>query len=322
MTTVAAWPIAALRCAEHLGVARELLLKRAGISARLLEDGHARIPTDAYMAILKEAAAASRSPSFGVELARAVDAPTFGIVGCIVASCSTLGAAFTSMARYTRLLSDELSVDLQVRGNVARVVYGMDARLPAPAFFEMALTHLARTARRGTRGAFVATALSFRHRPAAGERRTIPGIPTAWGASEDALVCERKALDLPLRGSNPTQLHYLEAYATRLLAELPARDDLVHQARAAIRSTLSDGRMSIEAIAERIGVGPRTLQRRLRERDLSFRELVDDIRRECALLQLADPTVRSGDVAHALGFGSPSAFHHAFRRWTGHAPRE
>ena len=274
------------------------------------------------MALLVEAAAASGSASFGVELARAVDAPTFGIVGCIVASCPTLGAAFAAMAKYTRLLSDELSVDLQVRGTVARVVYGMDARLPAPAFFEMALTHLAKTARRGTRGAFLPTALSFRHRPFAGERRTIPGIPTVWGGAEDALVCERKALDLPLRGANATQLHYLEAYAKRLLEDLPARDDLVHQVRANIRATLSDGQLSIETIAERIGVGPRTLQRRLRERDLSFRGLVDDIRRECALLQLADPTARSADVALALGFGSPSAFHHAFRRWTGRAPRQ
>ncbi|MFN9944969.1 MAG: helix-turn-helix transcriptional regulator, partial [bacterium] len=83
---------------------------------------------------------------------------------------------------------------------------------------------------------------------------------------------------------------------------------------------LPDGEPSLPTVARRLALGERTLQRRLREEGLTFRALVDDVRHECAKIQRATPEVSVAEVAYSLGFSSPSAFHHAYRRWTGASP--
>lgn len=320
MSTATPFAVAVVRCAEHSGVDGKQMLRRAGVHPSLLDDATGRIPTESYLSLLVEAAASTGNAKLGPTLARFIDPATFGLLGFIVASSATLGDAFVRLAKYSRVLCDELSIEVALGRSSVHVVYGMDAQPHVPAFFEMALTHLATTARRGTHGSFAPIELTFRHPRTTRAPGRAFGVPVRWNASEDALVCAREALDLRLRGANPPLLAILEAHAAHVIHELPPRDDLLHHARAVIRAMLTRRTLSVEAVARRMGVGSRTLQRRLRECGLSFRDLLDDVRREGALLQLARPEARIADVAFAAGFSSPSAFHHAFRRWTGHAP--
>jgi AraC-like DNA-binding protein len=64
----------------------------------------------------------------------------------------------------------------------------------------------------------------------------------------------------------------------------------------------------------------RTPQRRLREAGQSFSSVLDAVRHEAALRYLAEPQLTVSEIAFALGFAEPGAFHRAFRRWTGQPP--
>jgi len=50
--------------------------------------------------------------------------------------------------------------------------------------------------------------------------------------------------------------------------------------------------------------------------------LLDDLRHRLALRYLTDPKIAIGEVAYLLGYSEPSAFHRAFKRWTGVTPAE
>jgi AraC-like DNA-binding protein len=67
-------------------------------------------------------------------------------------------------------------------------------------------------------------------------------------------------------------------------------------------------------------VGLRTLQRELRARSKSHRELVDEVRRELALQLLAREETSIMEVAYEVGFARLQAFYRAFARWTGTTP--
>ncbi|MCY1013835.1 helix-turn-helix transcriptional regulator [Nannocystis pusilla] len=71
-----------------------------------------------------------------------------------------------------------------------------------------------------------------------------------------------------------------------------------------------------------MGTSERTMQRRLRQAGTSFRDVVDDVRREAALAQLGRRDATVTDIAFMLGFSDLSAFSRAFRRWTGASPSE
>ena len=84
------------------------------------------------------------------------------------------------------------------------------------------------------------------------------------------------------------------------------------------RGTLHKGQRP--CIAPRLHMSPRTLHRRLEEEGTSFRQVLTEVRRELAARHLSERRLAIGEIAFLLGFSEPSAFHRAFKRWTGHGP--
>ncbi len=78
---------------------------------------------------------------------------------------------------------------------------------------------------------------------------------------------------------------------------------------------------TFQQVAQHLGIGSRTLRRRLAEERTSFRQLVDELRRDTAIKYLRETEMTVEDVAYALGFSDPANFRHAFRRWTSSTPR-
>ena len=77
----------------------------------------------------------------------------------------------------------------------------------------------------------------------------------------------------------------------------------------------------LNAVAARLAVSAQTLRRRLAAEGTSFQQIRDQLRRDAAIAALATGTVSIEDISRRLGFSEPSAFHRAFKRWTGSAPR-
>ncbi|BBY25807.1 transcriptional regulator [Mycobacterium stomatepiae] len=72
-------------------------------------------------------------------------------------------------------------------------------------------------------------------------------------------------------------------------------------------------------VASDLFLSTRTLRRRLELEGTSFRELVDEVRQSRAEALIADGIAVS-QIAHRLGYGSSSAFVHAYKRWRGITP--
>ncbi|WP_083241389.1 helix-turn-helix transcriptional regulator [Methyloceanibacter stevinii] len=84
---------------------------------------------------------------------------------------------------------------------------------------------------------------------------------------------------------------------------------------------LKEGRVSIHGTAARLGVSPRTLQRRLQSNGLNYRNLVELVRRKYAFLLLRRTSLTITEIAMELGYSEHANFARAFRRWTGHSPK-
>jgi AraC-like DNA-binding protein len=74
-------------------------------------------------------------------------------------------------------------------------------------------------------------------------------------------------------------------------------------------------------LAKALGMSARSLQRRLRERELSYQKLVTEVRKGSAQRLLSQPARSVGEVASALGY-ELSAFNRVFRGWTGMSPSD
>ena len=65
----------------------------------------------------------------------------------------------------------------------------------------------------------------------------------------------------------------------------------------------------------------RNLQRRLEEEGTSYREALNETRRDIARSYLDEGHTSVTEIAFLLGFADTSGFSRAFRRWTGLSPR-
>jgi AraC-like DNA-binding protein len=76
------------------------------------------------------------------------------------------------------------------------------------------------------------------------------------------------------------------------------------------------------AIAGELGVSLRALRRSLARDGLTMTLLADEARVDAARVELSRPGVTIKDTALRLGYSEISAFHRAFKRWTGKTPAE
>lgn len=89
-----------------------------------------------------------------------------------------------------------------------------------------------------------------------------------------------------------------------------------------VRTRVLGNHCRISDTAKAIGVSVRSLQRRLAERGLSYKQLVEQARIEAAQILLNDTTLKLADIARELGYRHGTHFSRAFKRACGISPRE
>jgi AraC-like DNA-binding protein len=77
---------------------------------------------------------------------------------------------------------------------------------------------------------------------------------------------------------------------------------------------------SLETIAQRLHLSPRTVIRHLRAQGSTYQALLDSVLQARAQNLLAEPGMRVQDIAARLGYADSASFRKAFRRWFGTTP--
>lgn len=151
--------------------------------------------------------------------------------------------------------------------------------------------------------------------------RRIFGGTVRFDQDENAMYGDAACVSMAIVSYDPASHVLLQKQATKQLEQIaPGEDRLIDRLRSLIRGRLDDGKLSLEDIASALRMPARTLQRRLEEAGLSFRSIVDDMRRACAEQYLRDTSMPLAEVAVALGFADHASFNRAFKRWTGSSP--
>ena len=141
-----------------------------------------------------------------------------------------------------------------------------------------------------------------------------------FGMRCNALIGDYAGLDDPLPRADSTLCDLLDQHAQALLDRLPRSDSFADRVRAAIANELTAGDPTAEHVSEALGMSTRTLRRRLKEEGTSHQHVLDEVRNELARSYLGEGKLGITEVAFLLGFSDASAFHKAFRRWTGRGP--
>jgi AraC-like DNA-binding protein len=147
------------------------------------------------------------------------------------------------------------------------------------------------------------------------------GCPVLLGQSENRLLFDAAWLDGTPNLGNEITYSTVLGLCDGLMEEFRLRVGLIGKVRQALMANLMRA-TSLDDIADSLNMSARTLRRKLKEEKTSFRELVDELRKDVAIKYLRDTDLTVEEIAEALGFSDGANFRRAFRRWTKAAPHE
>ena len=79
---------------------------------------------------------------------------------------------------------------------------------------------------------------------------------------------------------------------------------------------------SVPEVAKMFGVSERTIRRKLDDANTSYRELIDEHKKNRALDMLSSSVISVNQLAESLGYAESASFLRAFKRWTGTTPKQ
>jgi AraC-like DNA-binding protein len=273
------------------------ILAAAGLRFEDLGNADLRISHARLVRLVGEALRGAGDPDFGLHMAElTLQAPLPSVLGQALFASATIGEGLRRLLRFLHLYHGEAMLWLEEDGDGVRLCHTPDPGTPE-------------VTRALSERAFAAVFLSARRQAGAGF--TLREVTFAHAAPPS--VTEHARF-----GADPELVAVLDAHLVSLPSAPP--DRFLQLVRSRIADALPNGTPSAELVAARVGMGARTFRRRIAECQTTYLDLVAAVRQELARTLLADPELAISEVAFALGYAEVSAFHRAFRGWTGTTP--
>jgi AraC-like DNA-binding protein len=313
----------AFACQAHLSVGP--LLTRANLSVQQIKNPRVRIPVKDQIKFLNLLADKLQDEFLGIRLAQTLDLRELGLLYYVMASSDTLGDGLGRAARYSTIQNE----GVQIRYHAGKFVtvtfnYIGVARQPDRHQIEFFITILLRVCQKlsGLSSAPLQVKLMHHRSRLPSEFKRLFGEHVAFACDADEVVYPSSFASAPSNNADP----YLNALLVRYCEEAAAerrRNSTTWQLKVenAIVPLLPHGHARISKIAAGLGVSRRTLARRLAAEGLTFRKVLDSLRFDLARRYLREKELPISEITWLLGYCETSALNHAFKRWTGGAPK-
>jgi len=309
---------------EAAGGDVERALRPLGLDRRRLVNAHGFMPSADFARLLEEAAAVTGDDCFGLHFGTRFNPKDVGPLAYVILHSPTVGAAIANAGRYLRVHNTGATVAYVREPPVAslqHLLVGVPVELRRQ-HAEYSLALALRTVRLMAGSLWSPLEVQFEHKapPATSAHADLFGAPVTFGCAAGAFVVDLDFAERQIPAADARLYPILTRYLDDMLQAMPPEDTFLASLRRAIGEALRHGHPGLTEVARSMALGVRTFQRRLTESGVDFKTLVDDTRHRLALRYLADPKNTLTEVAYLLGYSETSAFHRAFRRWTGSTP--
>ena len=308
----------------ELGGNAELILNRYALKVDDLHRKDKRISVHKLISLLNSVAGELHCPDFGLRLGAYQDFRVLGDAGMLIQSSPNLYSALhaaRSINRYHNQAEYWRPFHFQ-HCLVFRRYELYQQQVDTRHYKEMAMSACYQMGLRLLGKQFDNVTVEFSHAealPISAYQGYFSG-PVQFNCEYDQLTIPAALADAPLTTSNEQQRiaakHTLDQSQQKLEA------DLIQQVIVVLQQLLSSGNLSIESVANTLAMSKRSLQRRLAERGINFRHLVELQRIEVASRYLSSSRTDITLIAEIVGYTDPGNFCRAFKRVKGVSPRQ
>nr|WP_275942063.1 AraC family transcriptional regulator ligand-binding domain-containing protein [Nocardia cerradoensis] len=296
------------------------LLRESGVPDSVLTSEYGMVTSSAYLRLWERAEFRQPAPDSGLRISTTYHLGKHGIFDYLFSTAATVGAgldtvrragiAMATNHRYT-VRTDELRGEQTLALELVEGD-GRGAELTVQASFASTVARI----RHGSGRPVSPSRITLRQKPPRSHRSFAEAFGTDridFDAPADTLTLRTADLNLPLPTADPALAQIVERYATMMATPLLCEPTWPDRVQRTLAHALAERDATLEAVARRLAVSPRTLQRRLAESGTTWRRELDLARRSVAGT-VAETTTQSA-LAYRLGYSDARALRRAARRW-------
>ena len=146
------------------------------------------------------------------------------------------------------------------------------------------------------------------------------GCSVEFESDHVEIYISMNSLDLTVPNADPILNDILTKQANLLLSKRPHLDVFDELVQKSIIQAVSKGNISVEYVANQIGLPSRIFQMKLKQQGYTFKERLNQARRDLAFDYLADLNLSILDISMLLAYQEQTSFIRAFKTWTGMSP--
>ena len=319
-----------LQLADELGIEITPILSKLRITEAQLSDTNQHISGEDFQELILELINLSGDQLFGLHTAKFVQPGSYSVLGFITMNCETLGEAITKIQPFEKLVGDMGTTQLEKQDsdlyiswhcifpdpNVKR--HMVDNCLASWFTFAQFLVEP-----KYKQQSLPKKVLLMRSKPSFDEQSFYHDIfkcQVLYNQVKDAIIFDETLLALPLNKGNKLLLSTLENHAVELIDKLSDQDDFALNVKQLIEVNLINGKFHQQDIADTLNISTKTLQRKLKAQNYTFKFLLDDVRLNSAHELLNQENLPLADISINLGFCEPRSFYRWFQKLTGITP--
>lgn len=320
-TVTAIVTVHVLDAAARAGVDTQAIAARLRLpTSPVYED---RITIAQLIETWEAAVRATRDPAFPLRVAAYPPRAERSLLTFYCASHLTIGETIDSMLRYWPTVTDAYRLAVEWQRDRFSLIFesaGFDERPGWRWHQEHEVADVVGIGLRVSKGSVRPESVTFRHPASASPADYLRafGVMPVFNQERTALTYPRSILDEPVHGTPVEAGRLIKERLDALLDEAERGASAAGRVRAVIPGLLRARSATAPAAAHALGMGRRTLERRLDAEGTSFRALLDEARLSLARSWLDE--VEIAEVADRLNYADVRAFDRAFRRWTGTTP--
>ncbi|HTN34664.1 MAG TPA: AraC family transcriptional regulator [Marinobacter sp.] len=310
---------------KRRGIDTKAIFNRLGVDEDYVNTDQLRTPHNAQLYFWQVVEDVSGDPDVGLHLGQLLPAYKGQVLEYLFLSSPTFGEGLRRAQNYQRLLSDAANTGFFIDGDNACMVLdtASDEVQRLRHFNECFIQGLITFFRSVTNDTFRPSRIEFEHTREVNQDYVakVFGCDVVFGADENRLYFSTSLLEHPSPHAEPELLDLHERFASEQVARLEKKD-IVGQVERIIAELLDSGEVTLDAVATRLGIKPRTLRTRLTEAETSFNQVLADFRYRLARQLLATTDESIDEIVYLTGFSEPSTFYRAFKRWSNMTPIE
>ncbi|MGQ0528490.1 MAG: AraC family transcriptional regulator [Panacagrimonas sp.] len=307
------------------GLDPDPLLYGAGIQPRMLQSDHSRVSARSFGALWLAIAAALDDELFGLD-SRRMKVGSFALLCRAAVEAPNLRRALALATQFFNVLMDDTRLDTtESEGRVC--IHLMETgyrRDPAFTVFAhetvLIMLHGLMCWLIGRRIPIRQASFAYPQPVWGREYLTMYSSELAFEQPSTGIELNSRVLDAAVVQNDETTREFLREAPHNFIVKFKDAKSCQARVRKRLRSTPPDRWPSLPTLAAELGLAYSTLHRRLEQEGTRFREIKDGLRRDLAIDRLTHSDISVANLAAELGFAEPSAFHRAFKLWTGLRP--